>query len=95
MSRLENVDLDDTGNCPLEPACRTCGTSEGLAVATAQTVVGVYCLTTCPGCAAERMSVSPVKAVKLSLEHCAHLGIDADEMAAAMRRSESAGRVYE
>jgi len=32
------------------------------------------------------MSISLAKAVKLSLEHCAHLGIDADEMAAAMLR---------
>lgn len=78
------INLDDTSNCPVAPACFGCGTDDGLAVATLQTMVGVVCLTTCPDCAHGRINLGLFAAVEKSLEHCVHLGIDADEMAAAM-----------
>ncbi|HEX8200627.1 MAG TPA: hypothetical protein VF590_09075 [Isosphaeraceae bacterium] len=80
------VDLDDTTNCPIADACEGCGSTHDLRVVTAETMVGVYCLTLC---AADRVrptpnSTSAPQAVHRSLEHCGHLGIDADQMAAAM-----------
>lgn len=83
------IDLDDTSNCPLAAECAYCGVergADGLAVTTVEAVVGVFCLTVCRDCARTRIrsKVGLVQMVKLSLEHCGHLGIDADEMAALM-----------
>jgi hypothetical protein len=84
---MPTVDLHNTANCPLGHRCESCGTTgQGLAVKTATTALGVLCLTLCPRCAAS--SVAPPigigTAVRFVMQHCAHLGIDADEMAAAM-----------
>lgn len=78
--------LDDTGNCPLGEICIFCGTSQELAVATLESPVGVFCLTMCDDCGERgRLPGFPVAyAVHASLEHCGHLGINADQMAAAM-----------
>jgi hypothetical protein len=57
--------------------------ADDLAVATADTALGVLCLTLCPRCAVPNVAppVSVGTAVRLVGQHCAHLGIDVDEMA--------------
>lgn len=81
-----SVDLDDTTNCPPAVACEVCGSAHGLRVVTVETIVGVYCVTLC---AADRVrpvanKTSATQAVHRALDHCEHLGIDADEMARLM-----------
>lgn len=81
------VGLDNTDDCPLGHRCECCGTAcEKLTVTTATTSHGVLCLTTCPRCA--RSTHTPPGAVstaaRLVGQHCQHLGITLDEMAAAM-----------
>lgn len=81
------IDLDDTSGCPLGHRCESCGVErDDLAVSTASTPLGVLCLTLCPRCAAfdGLPSVSVGTAVRLVGQHAEHLGIDVDEMAAAM-----------
>lgn len=88
MSVAQPPDLDDTTNCPLGHRCESCGDEDGaLAVSTANTPLGVLCLTLCPVCAASDVAppVSVGTAVRLVLQHCEHLGITADDMAAALR----------
>ena len=49
--------------------------------------LGVACLTLCPRCANSDV-VPPVSvgtAVRLVMQHCDHLGVTVDQMAAAMR----------
>jgi hypothetical protein len=82
------VNLDDTSRCPLGRRCEACGAKrDDLDVATvALDVLGVACLTLCPRCA-ESGVVPPVSvgtAVRLVAEHCGHLGITLDEMAAEL-----------
>jgi hypothetical protein len=81
------IDVDDTSRCPLGHRCESCGSEhDDLAVSTATTPLGVLCLTLCPPCAAfaEMPRVAVGTAVRLVAQHCEHLGIDLDEMAAAM-----------
>lgn len=81
------LDLDDTTNCPLDRRCATCDTEDDLAVGTAVTPLGVHCVTLCGSCA-EKGDVrcgSWGAAMSGALDHCGHLGIDLDEMAAAMK----------
>jgi hypothetical protein len=83
------IRLDDTSNCPLNESCIYCGTIQELVVATLESPVGVFCITMCDECGesgvCNRLPGLPVAdAVRASLEHCAHLGIDGDEMAALM-----------
>jgi hypothetical protein len=82
------VDLDDTSNCPVGHRCESCGTESGdLAVETARSGrLGVLCLTLCRRCAAfdDQIPVSVGTAVRLVGQHAMHLGIDLDQMAAAM-----------
>lgn len=80
--------LDDTTNCPLGHRCESCG-REGpsLAVETVRlSSLGVACLTLCRRCTAfdDVLPISVSTAARLVGQHCAHLGIDLDEMAAAM-----------
>lgn len=80
------VDLDDTAQCPIEPACTGCG-AEGvvLDVTTMEAQVGVFCVTLCPTCDPTTWETLPLSwATTKSLEHCEHLGITADTMAEAM-----------
>ena len=82
------LDLDDTSRCPLGVRCECCGVErDDLAVCTvALDRLGVACLTLCPRCAGSGV-VPPVSvgtAVRLAAQHCGHLGITVDEMAAAL-----------
>jgi hypothetical protein len=79
--------LDDTSRCPLGARCEACGGEGGdLAVTAAETLLGVLCWTLCGRCAGSDVGprISVITASKLTLEHCAHLGIDPDAMAAAL-----------
>jgi hypothetical protein len=85
---MSTVDLDDTSRCPLGRRCESCGVERAdLRVCTAALDrIGVACLTLCPRCAGSGV-VPPVSvgtAVRLTAEHCGHLGITVDEMAAAL-----------
>ena len=89
--RTENsapVDLDDTSRCPLGHRCESCGAErDDLAICTVELgPLGVACLTMCPRCAGSDVAppVAVGTAVRLVMQHCEHLGIDADQMAAAM-----------
>ena len=68
--------------------CESCGVErDDLAVCTVELGrLGVACLTLCPRCAGSGVAppVSVGTAVRLVLQHCGHLGITVDEMAAAM-----------
>ena len=85
---MSSVDLDDTSRCPLGHRCESCGTErDDLTVCTVSLGrLGVACLTLCPRCAGSGV-VPPVSvgtAVRLTAQHCGHLGITVDEMAAAL-----------
>lgn len=82
-------DVDDTTGCPLDERCENCGSrdEDDLAVATAETPVGVSCLTLCGPCADAGQVPEPggwSAAVARVLTHCEDLGIDADAMAAQL-----------
>lgn len=82
------VDLDATSHCPAPEACAFCGAVDDLAVATADTPVGVVCLPLCGSCAeAGDLPSWPswTAVVACVIEHCDHLGIDVDTAAAARR----------
>lgn len=81
------VDVDDVSRCPLGHRCESCGTEHGgLKVRTAGTPLGVFCVTLCPRCAASDTPppVAVGTAVRLVMQHCEHLDIDVDQMAAAL-----------
>lgn len=80
------LDLDDTDACERARDCANCGNRDVLTVRTATTAVGVVCLTLCPSCieAGDLPRLGAVQAVHMSLAHCQHLGITADDMQAAM-----------
>jgi hypothetical protein len=81
------VDLDDISGCPRGHRCESCGTEHGdLAVTTAHTPLGVMCVTLCPDCLASGIAppVAIGTAVRLVGQHAEHLGIDVDQMAAAL-----------
>ena len=85
---MSAVNLDDTSRCPLGHRCEACGAERtDLAVVTVVLdVLGVACLTLCPRCAGSGV-VPPVSvgtAVRLVAQHCGHLGITVDEMAAEL-----------
>ena len=70
------VNLDDTRRCPVGPECESCGRLDELAVSTADTPVGVLCMTICDAC--ELIAVAPVlspaeEAIRVR-EHGAHVG---------------------
>jgi hypothetical protein len=81
---LERVDR--TTDCPPDEVCLGCKGGESLDVAAVLTPGGVCCLTVCESCVvACRMPVlDEDEAARRVLAHCAHLGITADEMTAAM-----------
>ena len=70
--------LYDTRRCPVGPECEGCGRLDELAVSTADTSVGVLCVTLCDACeAVEVLPVfSPAEATIRVLEHGAHVGVD-------------------
>ena len=77
------VNLDDTSRCPVGPGCESCGHLDELVVSTADTPVGVLCMTLCETCelAGILPVFSPAEESARVLEHGEHLGIDVDQMA--------------
>ena len=80
--------LDDTSNCPLGARCESCGSADNRTVCTATTLVGVICLTLCDRCANSSLTprLAAATAARFVLDHCSHLGIDADQMEALMKK---------
>ena len=89
MTWHQDIDLDSTAHCPIEDACAGCGGSPALGgrvldVVTAQSQVGVFCITVCARCSPEGWEM-PLSWVTLQvLNHCGHLGISSDTMAEKM-----------
>lgn len=83
---MSTVALDDTSHCPDPAECESCGGTVDLGVVTIGTPLGVFCAPVCDRCIDDgdlpRLSWS--NAVHRVGDHCGHLGIDVDQMAAAM-----------
>lgn len=81
------TDLDDASNCPVSEWCDMCGAA-GAFVTVARCSFGAFCIRFCDRCAGNvtlpLMSWDFV--TELCLEHCAHLGIDANRMAGLVYR---------
>jgi hypothetical protein len=81
--------LGPSRRCPRADCCEACGTTRALDVATYQTQVGVFCAIVCDMCVDAR-NAPPVHSWLEAFErvgaHCEHLGIDLDQMAAALHR---------
>jgi hypothetical protein len=77
------VYLDDTSRCPVGLGCEGCGRLDELVVSTADTPVGVLCMTLCETCELAGMVpvFSPAEETARVLEHGEHLGIGVDQMA--------------
>jgi hypothetical protein len=73
------VNLDDTRHCPVGPECEGCGRLDELAVSTADTSVGLLCVTLCDACEAVEVlpAFSEAEATIRVVEHGEHVGIDA------------------
>jgi hypothetical protein len=84
---MSGVDLYDVSECPLGHRCESCGIeADDLAVSAAYTPLGVLCLTLCPKCGGASIAppVAVTTAARLVVQHCGHLGVDLDEMAAIL-----------
>jgi hypothetical protein len=86
MSDGRHIDLDDVFRCPTGAVrCESCGTeAPDLAVCTVRFgALGVGCLALCRRCATSGVTppVTVPTAIRLVGQHCAHLGITADEAA--------------
>jgi hypothetical protein len=82
---MKRVDLDDMSGCPNHGPCAVCGTEEDVVTSTFETRwAGVFCLRVCTDCldtgADVRLDVPGL--YERICEHCEHLGISGDEMAA-------------
>jgi hypothetical protein len=80
------LDLGDTSRCPDGP-CDGCGNSDHVVVETQQTPVGVHCMRVCRWCADNGLHNIPRSlrdACDRVCAHAVHLGIDLDQMAAAI-----------
>lgn len=66
--------------------CECCGETGTVTIVTATTPLGGICLSTCPRCAAADVAppVSVGPAGRFVLQHCEHLGIEPDQMAAQL-----------
>jgi hypothetical protein len=90
------INLDETGNCDRATGCVVCAATADLDVQTAETPLGVICLTLCPPCtdAGKLPRFGMAEAVRMALDHCRHLGITADQMEAAMNPTDHTVRHY-
>lgn len=92
----ETLNLDDISNCPLDTTCRECGSMNDLDVATYSTPLGVFCGTLCAACAVagHEQQIPGHGAglhviLMLVMEHCEHLGIGIDQMAAVLEAEQA------
>lgn len=88
---MVNVDLDDVSNCPVARVCEACGKAgRNRRVRTVGSQVGIGCITLCAQCGKDNPPPMPVvTAVTAVMEHCEHLGITVDEMAALVDAEEA------
>jgi hypothetical protein len=86
--------LGPSRRCPRAGRCQACGAARRLDVATYQTPVGVLCATVCRSCVAAG-AAPPIRswgqACERVGEHCRHLGIDLDQMAALLQGEQQEG----
>lgn len=84
------IRLYDTTRCPTAATCETCGSTDGLVVVTARTMVGVLCLTLCGRCrqAEDVPARGAYDAVRAVLAHCEHVGVTADQAAQMLAEEE-------
>lgn len=78
--------LDDTSRCPQGKRCECCGCEEDLAIATAESQIGVHCVTVCEACEDRplpRLNVN--QTADRVLRHCEHTGLTLDDMATLMK----------
>ncbi len=87
---VQPSDLYAVTECPMGDKCEKCQSQLQLNLETVSTQMGIFCLTLCDECCEfERLpKFFPVQVVERVLEHCVHLGIDADRMAALMEQEE-------
>lgn len=81
-------DLDNVDNCPIGFRCESCGIeSSDLTVEPIDVRLGIACMTICADCFASEITppITVGTAARLVGQHCGHLGIDLDEMAAILR----------
>ena len=77
---------EDTTGCPVGPVCQTCDSpgrdADDLAVALADTSLGLVCLTLCADCelAGRTPSLSCPAAALHVLQHAEHTGLTVDEL---------------
>jgi transcription elongation factor Elf1 len=90
---LKDIDLNDTHGCPSGGTCSICGTEDDVTTETAGTRLGVFCLRVCGTCADGPLPAfsSAVEAAERVMEHCEHLGISGDDMAAVLEHEEREG----
>lgn len=84
---MTTIDIFSTEHCPVGFRCESCGdAAEDLVAAAAETQLGVLCLTLCGRCSAATSAppVAVTTAVRLVAQHCGHLGITVDDMAALL-----------
>lgn len=83
----DQVDPDDTRRCPIALWCAVCWTGDDLLVLTADSAVGVHCLTLCAGCAdAGRLPRRPALSLITDVAaHAGHLGCTLDDLDPANR----------
>ncbi|WP_433506756.1 hypothetical protein ACQP04_09865 [Pseudonocardia halophobica] len=81
------VDPDDTTRCPVALWCARCQTGEDLIVATADSALGIHCLTLCESCAdAGRLPRRPALfLLRAVADHAGHLGCTVDDLDPANR----------
>jgi hypothetical protein len=86
--------LGPVARCPLPARCEACGGDRDLDLTTYQMRVGVFCATICGPCLAAG-NPPPIRswgqACERVGEHCGHLGIDLDQMAALLRAEHEEG----
>ena len=76
------VDPDDTSRCPTGLWCDACSAADDLAVGTANTDLGIFCITLCPSCAEGGVlpSLPIMQAMKRVHDHARHLGCTVDAL---------------
>jgi hypothetical protein len=85
------LDPDDTSHCPTGLWCDACSAADdNLAVGTAETDLGIFCVTLCYSCAEDGAlpSLPIMQALRRVHDHARHLGCTVDDLD-PFRRSRS------
>lgn len=81
--RPTEVDPDDTSRCPVAQVCECCQVGEDVSVGTAESAVGIFCMSLCGPCAESGRlpRFRPLEAVTRVQAHAGHLGCTVDDLA--------------